>query len=202
MPQPLTAVYRMVLNISVSSLVHKFRAYAEASASIVSPDGYYLFDRNGLAVVEPNLAAQAMWNSVKGNYNTAVPAPTWLLEQRTGSSWNPVASGTTTGAGTSSGSIRLGGQFTASFRTTDFQRIRAVILEMDSFEFGVKLIGSGGFASVWSTFAAKWDGSGGGTSDPFVWVRSKDKKELAANGAIISGTYDLNDKVRRSRNAQ
>jgi hypothetical protein len=202
MAQPLTATYRLGLHIVVQGLLHKQRFYARASPSILSADGFFLWERDDIADIEPHTAAQVWWNAVRGNFNDTVAAPSWLLEQRTGTSWNPVAGGAVTGAGTDTGDIQIATQFTISMRTTDFNRIRMVILESNSFELGIKTVGSAGMAIEWSTLASRLDGSAGLAGQLWNWVRSLNNIALAESGPIVSGTYDLNDAVRRARGVQ
>lgn len=202
MAQPLTATYRLGLHIVVSGLTHVQRFYARASASILSADGYFLWERDDIADIEPHTAAQVWWDTIKSRFHTSTAAPSWLLENRVSTAWVPVAGGAVTGAGTGTDPNVLNSQFTVSLRTTDFNRIRMVILEPNIFHTDQKLVGSAGMATDWSSLASRLDGSAALAGQLFNWVRSLNNVELANSGPIISATYDLNDAVRRARGTQ
>lgn len=201
-PQPLTADYRLELQITVPTLTHELRTYCQASPSILSVDGYYLWDRDGLATLIPSVCAQTFWNALRPVFHTDVLAPSWLLRNRVGSVWNPVAGGALTGAGTLSTGNILCSQVTISMRTDNFQRIRMLLLEQAVLAGAQKGFGSAGLHAAMPDLSDAIDGSDTEGSGYFQWARSKDKRQLAASGSIISYTWDLNDKIRRARGVQ
>ena len=203
MAEPLTAEYRLRLDIVVGGLTHKMRQFCEASASLLAASGYFLFDRSGLATIDAGDAAQSFWTMVASVYGTSVTAPQWILENRSGVVWNPVTAGTTTGTGAITGSYFDATQFTISMRSTLFTRLRLIILEQNKTQNAAKINSLSALSASWSAaLAAGISGSDSDASGYFQWARSKNKRELNATSPFISSTFDLNDKVRRSRNIQ
>jgi len=203
MPQPLTAEYRVRLDIVVSGLTHKFRTYAQASPSILAPSGYFLWDRTGLATIDSQDAAQSIWTALRGIYGSIVAAPQFILENRSGTVWNPVATGALTGAGTDGSSFFDASQLTVSLRTDNFQRIRMVILEQDHTSSPQKKSSMTAFKSAWTTALGEAiDGTDADGNGYFQWARSLDNRMLQEASPFVSATYDLNDKIRRARGLQ
>jgi hypothetical protein len=203
MAEPLTAEYRISLHIVVGGLTHLLRVYCEASPSLLAASGYFVFDRSGLATIDAGDAAQAWWNALRTLYGTSILAPVWFLENRSGVIWNPVATGSLTGAGTVTGSFFDATQLTFSMRTSVFTRIRFVVLEQNKTQNPDKIQTLSELsASYGSAIAQALDGSDGNSDGIFNWARSKAKRELHSAAPFVSMTWDLNDKVRRARNLQ
>lgn len=202
MAQPLTAEWRITFSISVAGLIHKLRVYCAADVSILAASGYFVEDRTGIADIDAGDAAQAFWTSLRPLFKTTVSAPGWLLEHRVGSLWNPATSGTTTGAGTDTGSIFAASQMTVSLRTTDFNRVRIIVLESDLFDQGQKFYGYADLHAIAPALAEGIAGVDAIASGYFQWARSRNKKLVNEGAPIVSTVFDLNDKVRRSRNVQ
>lgn len=202
MSEPLTATYRLDLTIDVSSQIHKQRFYVEASPSILSADGYYLFDRSGIASIQPRDAAAVWWSAIKEWFNTSVGPATWILYNFVAGAWNPVASGALTGNGTSTAPIEFASQVTISLRTSTFKRIRMVILEQSLLVQAGKSYTYSALHTVAPNTADAIFGTFGGGASFQAWVRSRNKKELDGSNPLVSFTFDLNDKVRRARGLQ
>jgi hypothetical protein len=200
--EPLTAEYRVVIEFVVPNLIHVMRCYAEASPSLLAPSGYFLFDRSGIASIDAKDAAQAWWTAVRPNYFSSVVPPTFRLENRVGVVWNPVSTAALTGAGTNLQTTSFASQFTISCRTTNFKRIKFIWIEQAQYQAAFKYIGGTALAVQSPLFAHSVDGTDALPTNLFNWARSRNKRELAISGAVISSTYDLNDKVRRSRHIQ
>jgi len=200
MAQPLTAPFRMTFSIVVSARTHKLRVYCQAAPTILSGYGYYLYDRGGIADIDPGDAAEAFWTALKPNYDADTNPPDWVLEQRDDIVWNPVASGSTTGVGTLGTPNKAAVQMTVSLRTEDFQRIRIITLEGGIFDFESKAVGYAGLSAVLPTLATHLTTAGGG--HVYEWARSKNTKLLHGSNPIVSTVWDLNDKIRRSRGYQ
>jgi|SRR5215831_17447861 len=202
MSEPLTAEYRLELTIVVAALVHKLRHYAEASPSLLSADGYFLFDRSGIASIQPRDAAAVWWAALKPAYNTTVAPPTWILHNRVGPVWNPVASGTLSGNGTNTSGIVYASQLTISLRTDNFKRVRQILMEQSTADHATKYFGYTDLHTNLPDLADCLVGTFGGGNNLHEWVRSRNKRELAESAPIISTTFDLNDKLRRARGVQ
>lgn len=202
MSEPLTAEYRLVIVYTVPAQVHQMRTYCEASPSLLAASGYYLFDRDGLATLDAQDCAQAWWTAVKPWFHSSVVAPDYRLENRVGAAWNPVLTGTLTGAGTASGTPNYASQVTVSMRSTAFTRLRLILLEQSIMIAAQKQIGYGGLHAQQASLPEAIAGVDGNANGYFKWARSKNKKMLNATAPIISTPYDLNDRVRRSRSVQ
>ena len=203
MAEPLTAPYRLELRITVATLVHKLRVYCQASPSALAPSGYYLWDRFDIADIDLTDAAQNLWDGLKPAFSAAVPAPTCLLYQRSGTVWNPVGVGVPTGVATGAiNSNGLCGQLTVSLRTTAFHRARLNILEGNIISQAYKSTGVSGLTAILPLLATELDGTHGDPSDIWNWARSKSTEALNDFNPVVSTTWDLNDKLRRARNDQ
>lgn len=203
MAQPLTAPYRVELRITVDGLTHKLRAYCQASASILAPSGWYLWDRSDIASIDLTDAAQNLWNGLKPAFQNTVLAPQCTLYQRLGTVWNPVGTGVPTGAATGVfGAVGRCGQLTISMITTAFHRVRLNLLEPGVVSAAYKSVGVSGLTGILPLLATEIDGSHGDPNDYFNWARNKSTEALSDFAPVVSTTWDLNDKVRRARNDQ
>jgi hypothetical protein len=201
MAEDLTAEYRLTIKPVTAGLTHLLRTFVEASPSILAASGYFVWNHNDVADIDSGDAAQALWTALKGIYDADVVAPDWLLENRDGVVWNPVAGGTLTGAGTATGTVAAASQLTVSLRTETFKRIKLVILESNNFSAGVKYDNFSEFESDTSltNLAHTINGADSDAAGYFQWARSRNKKKLHLTAPFVSATYDLNDKVRRAR---
>jgi hypothetical protein len=201
MAEPLTAVYRVDLTITIAGLNHKQFTYCEASPSLIAASGYYLWNRSGVALIDFGDAVNAWWTALRSVYDSQVTAVASVLSNFSGGTWNPVAAHTVTLGTAPAGTAQGGGQLTISNRTDNFKRQRVILLET-LVPVGKKYGSQAAFAAAYAAVAGAIDGSDSNVSGYFNWARSRNKKLLHPSTAIVSAVTDLNDRVRRARGLQ
>lgn len=200
MAQPLTAIYRLKLELTVTALVHTLTYFVQASASILATSGYYLWDRNGIASIDAGDGAQSWWAALKTQYSSAVSAPNWLLEKFDAGIWFPVAGGSLTGVGTNGTAVHLATQITLTLRTEDFQRARIIILESSNWGIRPKSTTLAQCKSELGTaFMENISGEDADAAGIFNWMRSRNTKLLHPTSVVVGLSFDSNDKLRRGR---
>lgn len=191
--QNLTAPFRFSLHYTVAGLQHVFRAYTRAFSSALDTSGWFLnhetivtgkgftaFSTSVIGLLKPLLGANAVIDST-------------VLEQRSGTLYIPVASILQGVSGTALTPSVLGTQATFTYRSTDFDPMRYVLLEQFAavpykthtnsglgvaYQNVINALLNKGFDDFGGYFVSK--------SDEYV-------------GSYISTTLTTNRKVRRAR---
>lgn len=119
-PVPYSANARLTLTYQVLGLVHR-KDYPVDFAMVGGVPK--LHSRIlGTYSVAPSAMAGQVWGFAKAFYDVAVPAPTWTLFERVGTTFIPVASGPTAGGPGTGGTTVLASQLSITFKDSSNQR--------------------------------------------------------------------------------
>jgi len=190
-PTPYSPNGRLNLRLVVSSLVHEIEFPVEIQE--IASVWQAVSARGGAVNIDAGDLAQMIWTLFRPVYNTGVSAPTWTLFERDVNIFVPVASGSTTGAGTESTASGLGYQSTLTFRDSGNVLYRLQLPETA----GSNLFHSqySALSSVEQDVVDGWtlDGSG---ANPGDYVQSRAQAPITR---FLFWTRSTNRKYRRAR---
>lgn len=198
MSQILLANWRATLHYVVDGFPHISNHYCDALVDTGSLVGYSLLDRDGATHIHLEDAAQR-WGDLIGSilYSTLSSVGSVLLEQRSGSVWNPVVSSTPVSVSMTGFTYNKASQMTTVLRDTAFKKVKDLAME------SVVLVGKHGVAVPSSAFVEhayllSFTDGFTGPSDPYRWIKSRGNRYLATV-PFVGYTTDLNNKIRRRR---
>lgn len=200
MPTTLAANFRVDINYSINGITHVWRGYCD----VIDPttDPIELVGRPGRTPGDWRDVAQASWDTMRAIFqDTATGGVSATLLQRDDTVWNPIDFVTLTGAGSSSSATKPAQQLTYVLRDTSLKKIRWILMETVQNYVGHFGNGTGG-GTAQDTITATLNAAGSTDTDFYSWQKSRGNFFFAASGTVAGLTYDLNDKLKRSRNLE
>lgn len=200
MSTPLAATFRIVTEYSINGVTHVIHAYCNViDPTVTTP---VLLARPGGANVDWDQAAQDTWDQQRNLFqDTATGGVSAHLDERSGTVWNPIAFATLTGGGASSATTKPAQQITYVLRDTGHRKIRYVLLETVQNYVGHTSSGLG-LGTAQDNFTKVLNGTTGGDGLPFNWQKSRGDSYFAVTGTVAGLTFDLNDKLKRTRHLE
>lgn len=198
MAQPLLSNDRVTYQYVVDGLTHVQRVYCNRAADVGAVKK--ILCRDGVTTLDWDVAAQGGWSDMSNVLPTSVLGPTMTLETLVGIVWQPVAIATGTGVGQATG-LKPASQLTVVIRDTAFKFMRYVIMEHSGGYIGHSNTGYG----LNTLTDLLMDGITGDDADPaglYQWMKSRGNRYILGTGAIAGATFDLNDKIKRTRHLE
>lgn len=195
MAQPFTATWRITWPYLVAGVAHKLRQYVNSDGSVVA-GVIQIFDRN-LTPFNWTAAAQQMVDQLSNNMldqSTSYGAA--LLENRTGSLWNLMATATVSPSGSLAG-VKSATQYTIVLRDSLFNKMKVILLDAAWPAPAHYTVPTGGADAHERSFMAAL--AAAGSNIPFDFIVSRSGHYVAASGGFVGSTIALNRKVRRRR---
>lgn len=197
MPEFVTGMGRIVVPYVISGLVHKFRLFCKQPT--VGGTTYQIWSRTATG---PNLDWEPVAEDMAAMLSNVLPGGTTpqaaYLEKWTGTVWQLLEVHTVT-LPNLSGAEAPGWQFTAVFRDTGNEKLKAVIMEppySNAFHWTTLL----GGAAIFDAFLKEWNETTKTlTYPPWNWATSHRQVFVHGTSPFVGGTTTLNRKVRRAR---
>lgn len=190
----LAASWRLTTPYTALGASHKMRQYLDVVAS-ADPTGYDVVDRLGAGGIGVSTAIEAMMTLYAPLFKAGQASfGTTDLEQRSGLSWNPIASFATTATPTGVPSTAAGTQVTLSMRDTAFHKVRQIFLDGNVGGPQKFTSVSGGPASInaWADGFSQVQIAA--SANPWLWVRGRSDLYV---GSFVSVVIADNDRTRR-----
>jgi hypothetical protein len=197
MAQPLLATYRLVIEYQIEGVLHTLHMYCSVdNPTAATPD---IIARDGTTDMPWDDVADDVWDFLRVHFNTgAVDSAAAKLEQFDDPVWNSIAFHTLTGAGSSSAATKKAQQTTYVLRDSAFFKVKFILMETVNDYIGH--VGTGyGLGTDMNALTEALDGTNPDAHAFYNWLKSRGNRYLITNGVVAGLTFDLNDKLKRTR---
>lgn len=197
MAQPLLATGRIVFLYTVQGIQHHSIAYVRGLTQVggVWQHNSRTLDANDQIWTD---SVNGFFSSLSYLYSGSWSADAALLQQLSGTVWNPLDSATFTGTNHSTGSGWASGlQSTLTLRDSAFKKMRVIAMEAN-FPGAYKSTSTNYFGDGRDDFIKQWTASNTVAHAPYIWQVSRGNRYTAAV-SLISYVQAYNRKIRRAR---
>ena len=197
MSQPLLATGRIVFLYTVQGIQHHSVAYIRGLAQVGSvwQHNSRALDANDQVWTD---SVNGFFESMSYLYSSAWTAGAALLQQLSGTVWNPMDTASFTGTNHSASTGWASGlQSTLTLRDTAFKKMRMIAMEAN-YHGANKSTATNYFGDARDSFIKQWTASYTVTNAPYIWQVSRGNRYMATT-PLISYVQAYNRKIRRAR---